>query len=782
MACASRTTGAAPVADSGLEGGSAGPYATTGGDSGTGPIVFAGDSGPGGPVPTGSLSIVPSRPVVDIVVVGGAVTSVAVGDAGAASVAFRALDERGNPVAATWSIDRGELGTLDVTSGVLVPSGDYSGVGTVTAVYGSAAATTSITVRVHMIQNGGAGNLDGGALEGGAGGYGGIGGEGPGGPVDDATVARLRGAPQAPGSSAELALLYPYDKTVWPRGILPPLVQWQTTHAAAAAYVHLTQANFEFEGFYSGAALIRQPIDPLAWRAALNGNGGDPLLLEVRIADSVGVYGPIFATWTVAPGILRGTLYYDSYSTRLANPVAGSTDGAAVLAIKANASDPVLALPTMANQCTVCHTVSDDGSSLFAQTDNVASGIVDDYANGASYDMKNASAVIARYVADLPGSSGTSSDGTPNDRKFLWSGLWKDGTFALQSSRHTQESYAGPSVLFRRDNGNAIAATGLDGVMEAVTPAFSRDGTKVAFNYWTGTHPPGGGGGQTLDVMDFACGPVVAPLAGAPSCGSFAFSNLRRLYTNPDAQSGYVGWPAWLPDSSAIVFQNTVVPAANGGDSPLSTWHSAKADLWLAAVPANGTTLPSPIALDALNGDGPTGTSVLPVAAGVTAHDDDDRMNYEPTVNPIASGGYAWVVFTSRRMYGNVAQGDPYAAADGKTPVPKKLWIDAIDLHPAPGRDPSHPAFYLPGQELLAGNMRGFWVVDPCSADGATCATGDECCGGFCRPTPSRALTCSAVKVGCAREFEKCTTAADCCDAPQGYECINGFCARPTAK
>jgi len=78
--------------------------------------------------------------------------------------------------------------------------------------------------------------------------------------------------------------------------------------------------------------------------------------------------------------------------------------------------------------------------------------------------------------------------------------------------------------------------------------------------------------------------------------------------------------------------------------------------------------------------------------------------------------------------------------------------------------------------------MRGFWVVDPCSADGASCATGDECCGGFCRPTPSGALTCSAVKIGCALEFEKCTTAADCCNAAQGYECVNGFCARPTAK
>ena len=34
---------------------------------------------------------------------------------------------------------------------------------------------------------------------------------------------------------------------------------------------------------------------------------------------------------------------------------------------------------------------------------------------------------------------------------------------------------------------------------------------------------------------------------------------------------------------------------------------------------------------------------------------DDTTLNYEPTVLPVVAGGYAWVVFTSRRLYGNVA-------------------------------------------------------------------------------------------------------------------------------
>ena len=97
-------------------------------------------------------------------------------------------------------------------------------------------------------------------------------------------------------------------------------------------------------------------------------------------------------------------------------------------------------------------------------------------------------------------------------------------------------------------------------------------------------------------------------------------------------------------------------------------------------------------------------------------------------MNPIASGGYAWVVFTSRRMYGNVATIPPFCSdprgVDLVTNITtKKLWVAAVDLTQAPGTDASHPAFYLPAQELLAGNSRGFWVLDPCRADGASCTT-----------------------------------------------------------
>jgi hypothetical protein len=166
----------------------------------------------------------------------------------------------------------------------------------------------------------------------------------------------------------------------------------------------------------------------------------------------------------------------------------------------------------------------------------------------------------------------------------------------------------------------------------------------------------------------------------------------------------------------------------------------------------------------------------------------DATLNYEATVNPIASGGYAWVVFTSRRMYGNVAQLNPWVSDPRNYPwqdevTDKKLWVAAIDLNGTPGSDASHPAFYLPAQELHAGNARGYWTVEPCRNDGQSCITGDQCCAGFCEPGSDGGLECTSQMPTCAGEFDKCTTTADCCGAgTTDIECVNGICTQSTPK
>jgi hypothetical protein len=160
----------------------------------------------------------------------------------------------------------------------------------------------------------------------------------------------------------------------------------------------------------------------------------------------------------------------------------------------------------------------------------------------------------------------------------------------------------------------------------------------------------------------------------------------------------------------------------------------------------------------------------------------------------VAVGGYYWVLLTSRRTFGNtIAPGgtlprgdDPWGNESDPSPR-KKIWIAAIDIDHASKDDPSHPAFYLPGQELEAGNMRAFAALAPCKPNGQSCESGADCCNGFCRETGRTPegvpiLQCVPPPPNtCSNTDELCATAADCCD-PRSI-CVNNRCtARPIVK
>jgi len=307
------------------------------------------------------------------------------------------------------------------------------------------------------------------------------------------------------------------------------------------------------------------------------------------------------------------------------------------------------------------------------------------------------------------------------------------------------------------------------------TPMFSPDGSLVAFNPMAGsgvTNPT-----QKLVVMDFD---------GANN----AFSNPVVVADGTGRPSGErPGWPAFLPDGRSLVFQQQLAAGGDGnGEGALFTRRGAKAQIhWASAAGAVVTPL------DKLNGVGYLPHLATPPALTCTAdgqtvgtidprHVEDHNANYEPTVNPVASGGYSWVKFTSRRMYGNVATippfcSDPRGVDLVQNITTKKLWVAAIDVNGQPGSDASHPAFYLPAQELLAGNSRAFWVLDACRADGVSCETGDQCCNGYCQPGADDALVCvnQPPAASCSMVQERCDVAADCCDSAN--VCVGGFCA-----
>ncbi len=646
----------------------------------------------------------------------------------------------GSLVSPSWSIDRGEIGVIGVSSGLFTPTGNIGGKAIVSASYGGKVASTTVTVLLAWVQNG---DPSAGDAGGGAGGSGGVGGEGPGGVVSQPVVNVLNGPTT---SDSGLYWLYPYDATVWPRGILAPLLQWNVGAQGDydAVYIHISEKAFDYKGYFAKTAtpFIHHPIPQAAWKALAYSNTGEDVTIDLVFAKGGAAFGPISEKWKIAGGVLKGTVYYNSYGTNLASnyccTINNKPFGGATLAVKGGSTDPVLVAGNN-NNCRVCHSVAADGSRLIT-------------ANGGNYNK-------AMHI-DLKNANAETSFG-PTNGEFGWPGIYPDGTILLTNGAAMAGSAPQPSGLFAVPGATAIASTGLSSGLRAGTPAFSPDGKHVAFNFNGGA----GSDGKSLYGYDF-------------DVNTKAFSGALKLDT---PQSGTDWWPSFLPTNDAVVFERETVYNgrdiagtrstcdATGGCSNIGT----HGELWWVDKKTQTATR-----LDKANGKGyaPTKTS--------TQHDDDSTLNYEPTANPVVSGGYAWVVFTSRRLYGNVATINPFWSDPrfhdiSTTPTTKKLWVAAIDLNAAPGTDPSHPAFYLPAQELLAGNSRGFWVVDPCHVDGNSCETGDECCGGYCRPAADGGgLICTQDTPLCAQEFEKCTKDGDCCSGGKALTCINGRCGQ----
>ena len=415
--------------------------------------------------------------------------------------------------------------------------------------------------------------------------------------------------------------------------------------------------------------------------------------------------------------------------------------------------------------CTVCHTLSANGSTMALSA-------------GHTYDA------VYGITADASAPLGPVSE--QPDNVYSFGALTPDGKYLLSCGSTGLDAGgadAGPvgiadygpnpvsmtneltSRLFATADGGVVGS--IPNVSKAITPAFSPDGTKLAFN----RYEPGQD--QRLAVVSF-------------DESTLKFGAYKDVFVDPGF---YLSWPTFLPDSQNFVFM------ASSDTDQYSTYqqesfNDANGEL-LFFMPAISDVAHMRAAMGQhriVSDAGTSGFATYLLNPDGTFANQDRFKNYEPTALPVAAAGYYWVVFTSRRSYGNTIDN----SVPNNTPPdvkPKKLWVTAIDINGAPGTDWSHPAFYLPGQELGGGNIRAFWTLPPCEQNGATCQSGTDCCNGFCRQTPGDAgagdagpaFTCVAPPTGCSNVDEKCTSNADCCNsATSGIYCIAGFCALPT--
>jgi hypothetical protein len=576
----------------------------------------------------------------------------------------------GNPApGATWSLSNLELGTIDST-GLFTPNGKRAGTVNVRCETEGATALTTLKVIIHGWDDKGG--------------------------LTDAQKAVLKGPVGQP--DAAWKFLYPFDKTVFPRGTLAPEVHLEGGQQGAGYYVQMSAKDFEYEGFFGAANPTQLVMDQNAWVALTNSAGGTDV--EVRVSKLVGneKFGPIFRTWRIAAGKLHGTIYYNTYDN-------AGVQGA-IMRIKGESTVPEVLI----GNCTVCHSVSSDGSTGAAANHNGSGGIFDFSGGMLNPPAVWTNAELAAFAALYPNGDVFVVNGAP-------------GPFYPPNTPGTDGTW---TSSLRTKNGAEVVESGIEGYY-AMTPVFSHDGSMLAFT-------DRNAGDTSLSKLALMSYDAVTQ----------KFSNYQVLATPPMGR--HYSWPAFTPDGKYVVFQDGI-----GED--LATWNGNTGKLWAVDVATKQLTF-----LAKLNGDGymPQGLR-------------DENKNYEPTFTPVASGGYFWLMFTSRRTWGNELLGDENAT--------KRLWVSAIDINAPPGEDGSHPAFYVQGQEVTSGNSRGFWALDPCKADGLGCESGDECCNGFCNPTgdPPEFL-CGPPDGQCSEEFEACEASSDCCDPT--LDCINGKCAQ----
>ncbi len=741
-ACSTKSSGSSPGRPDGSSGtgdGTGGAGIITG-NGGTGNGINTGDGGP--PVINGG----------EIAVEGG--TMITVG--GAPKDVKLTATSSGTPVTGTWTTNDTTIGSVG-TDGVFHANGFVGGTVEISLLVGKGQIKVTLTVTVDITEN-------------------------------PATLSAPDQTALKAGGPADPAFkfLYPFDGTVFPRGLPAPLLMFGdgklTTGAANTAnavYVKIATKNFSYQQFGLGGTPIRLTVPEPVWKGAtLSAGAADAVTVTVTKRTGTTVTGPLTESWRIAQGTLKGFIYYSTYKSPLL-PLDPTTNiGGGVLRIKPGATKP----DVVRRGCIVCHSVSANGSVLTA-------AIGPDTMNPTTSD-----AVDLSIASPTPSPRGpVSSIG----QQYAFAGLSPDGSLALTNGNPSGLPPLVPhgilgdyqSILVNTTTGMAVPSPSLtELVKHAQGPAFSPDGKHVAFVNGDAPVPT-----RVLSIMDFD--------------GKSVFSNMKTLRSETEtttngaaAQGGSqpppgppqpktIAWPSFTPDGNGIIYHSGDSFDSSGFNyNGTGTSYAQYAELRLIELDKTMKKL------NALNGRDAAGASVLPYGEAV-----DGNENYEPNIMPLPVGGYYWVVFTSRRSYGNKwAPGrskkgsdvyddpmqDPWGSNAGPSPR-KKLWVAAIDLNHADAAnlDPSHAAFYLPGQEDESANMRAFAALAPCQKMGASCESGSDCCEGFCRqngndPSGAPLLQCVPPPVDmCSNLDEPCVMASDCCD-PMDY-CIGGRCAEP---
>jgi hypothetical protein len=526
------------------------------------------------------------------------------------------------------------------------------------------------------------------------------------------------------GATAGNRLLYPYDGTIFPRGLGGPLLMWDSP--ADQILVQAKSSGFTYQDCPVPPDKTRFQIPDDVWTdaGAWSNGTGDPLVITLTVLSGGKVIGPVTVNVLFALATMKGAIYYNTYGSKLA------ANNGAVLKLVPGAAAATLFLTDTGvaplGPCRSCHALSADGMTMTANH-HFYPGVY----NSESYNVTGPTPTLINGTIPEAGFAGIYPDGT----RLVTNGPPNpsNSAFFPTAPGDVTALLPGTSKMLEVKTSTVLTPVGWD-APHAQMPMFSPDGKHIVYN----DSDKGTGKGHTLFMADY-------------DYASNTFSNQKQIFDDPGV---YAAWPFFTPDSKQVIFATdsradftSQVPDIFGPPAmtPTGTGHLMVIDL------ASGTATK----LDLANGY-KGGQTYLPGGAAR-----DNEREFFPTVSPIAAGGYYWALFTSRRTYGNLW------TKDIEDPTTKKIWVTAIGIGAPAGQDPSNPPFYLPGQELTSGNIRAFAALEPCKEDGQACSAGSECCKGICsRINPTTGLgLCGQVPDGpkCSRVDDRCTTNADCC-------------------
>ncbi len=555
----------------------------------------------------------------------------------------------------TWQTDDSSVGAID-GSGFYTPTGDLGGIVEIAAATQTLHGSTTLTVKLHIVDE-------------------------PPDPVSgDALVSAAANLPQQAASlDPAITWAYPYDGTVFPRGLAAPELMWSGGSSSDLYYIHLTSPTFELETF--ALPPYDQPLpyytmSATRWAELTNSTSGTVDIAIARLANGVAT-GVIHHQWTIAPVQLPGTLYYSSIVPGAVDFTIRAYDFGAGAAADLFGDYS----PTGDEHCPKCHTVSADGGHIV---------------------MTMAPLTALESVTFNLATGATTYVGYPSSGPWDAAALSAHGEVVVPNFAPIRASLVAIATApgaYDATTGAPIPNTGLDAV-RAWMPTFSPDDGLLAYVAET----PTPGGCQYGSGMGSSDGELLKECS--QDLHAFDWDPVARAATN-DRQLVAKG-----SDTTRDVLQYPTV-------SPLHELVVYARGPELGSLsPINNELCCNPGALFAVRPDTPGVEASLDQLGGVAypfaAGDRDRAYDFMPSFAPIVAGGYAWVAFVSRRSYGNEITGAPSSV--------KQLWISAIDLDAPGGTDPSHPAFWLPGQNPSPNtiNQGPKWALSPC-LDGDGC-------------------------------------------------------------